>query len=140
VTDFNDLYSDFIMYHYKKNDHRGKPESYDLCEKGSNLSCGDEITLYLSLEDGRISRIRFDGHGCTMSQSSASVLSEVLEGKTMAEAENIVREFEGMLRDERFDDEILGEAAFFEGLKNYPLRIKCITLPWLTMRKILERE
>lgn len=128
-----ELYSDFIMYHYKNPNHRGEIENCDLTEKGANLSCGDEITLYVKMNGDVISNIKFDGQGCAISQSSASVMIDILEGKTIEDAVRIIENFGRMLRGEKFDDMLLEDATFFESLKSYPLRIKCANLPWQTM-------
>jgi len=132
---FEQLYSDFIMYHFKNNTHRGQLEDTTHIVEGSNTSCGDSITLYLAIDRGIIDSMRFEGEGCAISQASASVMTEILEGKSLEEAATTIMNFEKMIRGEDYDGSRIGDAAFFEGLKEHPMRAKCAILPWKTAEK-----
>lgn len=134
---FDDIYSDFIMHHYRNSVHRGIDKESNLVEKGSNLSCGDEITLFVRMKEGKITSLAFDGHGCAISQASASVMADLLEGKTLEEARKTLSNFSKMLRGEIFDENLLGDAVLFERLREYPMRIKCVSLAWKTAERAL---
>ncbi|HDP77479.1 MAG TPA: SUF system NifU family Fe-S cluster assembly protein [Mesotoga infera] len=134
---FEQLYSDFIMYHFKNNTHRGRLEGSTHTVEGSNTSCGDSITLYLIIVRGVVTAMAFEGEGCAISQASASVMTEILEGKSLEEAAATIENFEKMIRGEEYDGSKIGDAAFFEGLKEHPMRAKCAILPWKTVAKAL---
>jgi nitrogen fixation NifU-like protein len=135
---FDDIYSDFIMHHYRNSTHRGIDKECDLLEKGANLSCGDEITLFVRMKEGKISSIAFEGHGCAISKASASVMADLLEGKTLEEARETLANFSKMLRGESFDENLLGDAVLFERLREYPMRVKCASLAWKTAERALQ--
>ncbi|MBN2253040.1 MAG: SUF system NifU family Fe-S cluster assembly protein [Kosmotogaceae bacterium] len=134
---FEQLYSDFIMYHFKNNTHRGRLKDSTHTVEGSNTSCGDSITLYLIIERGVLGAVGFEGEGCAISQASAAVMTEILEGKSFEEAAAAIVNFEKMIRGEDYDGSRIGDAAFFEGLKKHPMRAKCAILPWRTAAKVL---
>ncbi len=136
---FDDIYSDFIMHHYRNSVHRGIDKESNLVEKGSNLSCGDEITLFIRMKDEKITSLSYDGHGCAISQASASVMADLLEGKTLKEARETLANFSKMLRGETFDENLLGDAALFERLREYPMRVKCVSLAWKTAERALKK-
>lgn len=136
---FDDIYSDFIMHHYRNSGHRGIDKESDLMEKGANLSCGDEITLFIRMKDEKITSLSYDGHGCAISQASASVMADLLEGKTLKEARETLANFSKMLQGETFDENLLGDAALFERLREYPMRVKCVSLAWKTAERALKK-
>ena len=134
---FEQLYSDFIMFHFKNNTHRGRLEDSTYTVEGSNTSCGDSITLYLIIGRGVVNAVGFEGEGCAISQASAAVMAEILEGKSLEEAAVTIVNFEKMIAGEEYDGSKIGDAAFFEGLKEHPMRAKCAILPWKTAAKVL---
>lgn len=133
-----DLYSDVIMFHYKNSSHRGALENPTAEQEGANLSCGDSLRLYIKTDGDTISKVTFDGHGCAISVASASMLAELIEGKTKNEATEIIQEFYKMIKGEDFNAELLGDAVVFENLKQFPIRVKCATLAWHTLEQLLK--
>ena len=128
----DELYQEAILEHFRHSRNRGRVENPDIVAEGANPLCGDELTLTARLEDGRLREIRFDGQGCAISQASASMLAEALEGRTPAEAAELAR---------RFKDYLLSptpvalpgdltELAAFHGLRKLPIRAKCALLGW----------
>lgn len=141
MNELRELYQEVILDHSKKprNFHSvAKPSHH---AEGYNPLCGDRITLYLQVEDGVIKDIGFEGSGCAISKASASMMTVSLKGKKGADAQALFREFHKMLagsRDQTFDKERLGKLAVFSGVSEFPVRVKCATLPWHTFRAALE--
>ena len=133
-----DLYSDVVMFHYKNSSHRGKLENPTAEREGSNLSCGDSLQLYVEIKGDILKRVAFEGHGCAVSMASASILADLVEGKSKENANKIIEEFYKMIKGENFDAELLGDAVVFENLKQFPVRVKCATLAWHTLQQLLE--
>ncbi len=135
-----DLYQEIILDHYRTPRNRGTLDPADVVEHDDNPVCGDEITIYANLDpDGRIREIRFDGHGCSISMASASMMTEKLRGMTVDEARRYIESFRGMMRgddDARPDD--LGDIESLLGVRRFPVRIKCATLAWSTAAKALQ--
>ncbi len=143
MSDLRDLYQDVIL------DHGRKPRNFHAMEdassqlEGYNPLCGDRLTLYLKIEDDRVTDISFEGAGCAISMASASLLSETLVGKTTAEAEVVFQSFHEMLTGERgqpFDEKVLGKLAVFAGVCEFPTRVKCATLAWHTLNGALKGD
>ncbi len=143
MSDLRDLYQDVIL------DHGRKPRNFHAMEdasrqlEGFNPLCGDRLTLYLKIEDDRVTDISFEGAGCAISMASASLLSETLVGKTTAEAEVVFQSFHEMLTGERgqpFDEKVLGKLAVFAGVCEFPTRVKCATLAWHTLNGALKGD
>jgi nitrogen fixation NifU-like protein len=104
--------------------------------------CGDNVRIYLSTDEGKVADVRFEGSGCAISTASASLMTEAVKGKTFAEAEAIFREFQQMVTTtgEAIPHPDLGDLEVFAGVREYPVRIKCATLPWHTLRAALQGE
>lgn len=135
----DDLYTDFILSHSSSSPHMGTLEDPDLKEEAQNLSCGDELEISLVLDNGKISRIRFDGHGCAISIASASVMAQLLEGKEIFRAKEIVRNFLGLFVDNVVVDEtLLDDAIMLKQVKRFPMRVKCVTLGWHAVEGMLK--
>ena len=136
----NDLYRQVIMDHYKNPRNKGLIENKSYISfRLKNPSCGDDSTIQALLEGGIIKSVRFDGIGCSICCSSASVMSEVLKGKTINEAKKIIEDFYHLIKGEEvLDAEVLDEAIAFSGVSQFPARVKCATLPWKAMGAILE--
>lgn len=138
-----ELYQDIVLEHYKNKKNRGKIEGADLEHEGFNPSCGDDITIYLKMgADGRVEKATFDGSACSICTASADMLIEAVTGKTAGEAEDIVKAFKGMLlenRDPHFSDE-LSDLEALQGVKNFPVRIKCALLSWETLELMLNEH
>lgn len=138
--ELDELYRDVILDHYRA--PRGaKPLAHpDVTEEGYNPLCGDEVVLELAVADGRIADVSVRGRGCSISVASGSLLAEQLRGKSVDEARRIVAAFKALLHgDGEGDDDLLGDLAVLEGVKNFPVRIKCALLPWTTLEQALGR-
>jgi nitrogen fixation NifU-like protein len=141
MGDLDDLYMEIILDHYKSPRNRADLSYLSDDITHENPSCGDTIKLeVLKGSDGRISSVRFDGHGCAISTASASLMTERLIGKTPDEAKALINTFLKVLRGEE-DAEILqqwGDLAVLSGVKQFPLRVKCASLAWHALEKNLE--
>lgn len=138
----DDLYKDIILDHYRNPRNRGLIEDPDVATRGRNPLCGDELELSLRLEGDRIADVKILGKGCSISQSSASMMSERIKGKPISEVRGLISTFKGMLLENRDLDEeeyeALGDLESLEGVKGYPVRIKCALLAWNTLLEALE--
>ena len=123
-----DYYKEIVLDHYRRPRNRGNLENADIEEHLNNPLCGDEVTVYANLRDGKVADIRFSGRGCSISQASASMLTERLEGKGREEAEADIEAFLEMMRTE--EKEELGDLAALKGIIQTPNRIRCATLAW----------
>ncbi len=133
------LYQQIILDHYKNPQHRGLPAEFDAEVHHVNPTCGDEVTLRLRLADGKVSELGWDGEGCSISQASTSVMSELVVGKPVDEALSLQRKFLELMQSrgnaelsESEADE-LEDAVAFEGVSKYPARVKCALLGWMAM-------
>lgn len=137
-----ELYQQIILEHYRRPRNRGKVDSADFCDRENNPLCGDEIEVSARLAGGKIAEIKFDGHGCSISQSSASIMTQKLTGKTLAEAQTFIEDFLKMMRGEiPFGDrKQLGELKALEGVLKFPVRVKCATLAWHVAEHGLARK
>ena len=132
-----ELYTQVIMDHYKNPRIRGELVVADLREHLLNPLCGDVVTVYANIQDGRISDVRFDGRGCSISQASASMMTERLAGRSREEAEAEISHFKAMMvGEEEFPE--MDDLAALKGVIQYPSRIKCATLAWTAFQKGLE--
>ncbi|EPG73541.1 SUF system FeS assembly protein, NifU family [Leptospira fainei serovar Hurstbridge str. BUT 6] len=137
----DDLYKEVLLDHYHNPRHYGVLLNADLHQEGVNPLCGDEVELFLKLEDDRIADIRFQGKGCSISQASSSMLTECLYGKTLSEARKLLGDFKGMLLEDgkpNFPEEF-EDLESLEAVKKIPARIKCAVLAWNTLEKALEK-
>lgn len=134
------LYQDVILDHYKKPRNVGKIENYDVGMELANPTCGDVIGIHLKLdEEKRVAEAKFHGHGCSISQSSASMLTVKLRGKTISEARKLIEDFYGMMKGETSDFTGLGELQALQGVAKFPVRIKCATLAWKALEQGLDK-
>lgn len=142
VSSLDDLYKDIILDHYRNPRNRGLLENPDVATRGHNPLCGDEMELSLKLEGDRIDDVKLLGRGCSISQASASMMTEKIKGKSFAEVRRLVDTFKGMLLENRelTDEEYdaLGDLESLEGVKSFPVRIKCALLAWNTLLEALE--
>ncbi|MCX7654487.1 MAG: SUF system NifU family Fe-S cluster assembly protein [Fervidobacterium sp.] len=134
------IYSEFIMDYAKLRKFHGKIENAHKVEEGKNLSCGDEVTLYFLFEDDRIVDVKFEGHGCAVSQASTNVMIEQIIGKTVSQAVELIKNAENMVLGKEFDESLLGPIVSFYDVKNYPMRVKCFLLPWKTLELALQNK
>ncbi len=133
-----ELYTQVIMDHYKRPRNRGELEGADLTEHLLNPLCGDEVTVYAALDSDRVASVKFEGRGCSISQASASMMTERLMGKSRAEAETEISRFKAMMVGEKEFPET-DDLAALKGVIQYPSRIRCATLAWDALKRGLER-
>lgn len=131
------LYQDVIMEHYKRPHNRGAPDDPSHVREGVNPSCGDELTLYLRVEDGVIRAVGFEGEGCAISQASASLMTDAIKGRSVRQAADLSRAFRAMIRGQPPAPE-LGELRALQGIAKLHARVKCATLAWTTLDAALE--
>jgi nitrogen fixation NifU-like protein len=137
LADLNDLYQEVII------DHSRRPRNFKELEgatgdaEGYNPLCGDRVRIYVKLENDRVRDISFEGSGCAISTASASILTESLKGKSRVEAETLFEKFHQLVTEGDRSGEPaaeLGKLAVFSGVSKYPVRVKCATLAWHTLR------
>jgi nitrogen fixation protein NifU and related proteins len=134
-----ELYTQVIMDHYQHPRNRGELEDADLEEHLLNPLCGDEVTVYANIRDGKIADVKFDGRGCSISQASASMMTERLVGRSREEAEAEISRFKAMMvGEEEFPE--MEDLAALKGVIQYPSRIKCATLAWTAFQRGLKEE
>lgn len=142
MENLGELYNNLIMEHSMNSYNKKKLEKCDFCEKGHNPNCGDEIELELKLSGNKIEDMAFTGYGCAISQSSTSIMIDVLKGKTIQEAKEIIKIFIEMIKREITNEEELKrleDAIAFKNVSNMPARVKCALLAWHTMDELLEK-
>ena len=140
-----ELYQEIILEHGKNPKNLGKTENYNKDAKGNNPLCGDHVHVYLKLNDQRkVEDISFEGSGCAISMASASIMTDLIKGKSDNEAKEIIEDFLGMIKENpNLKTNILGEddktkLMCLSGVKQYPMRVKCATLSWHTLVSAFE--
>ena len=137
LPDLDDLYAEIILDHYKSPRNHALLDAPTLSAVGFNPFCGDRVVLNLALDDaGRIGSVGFEGEGCSISQASASIMTELLKSKTLEEASALNTTFREIMAGAQVTAEMedeLGELAALEGVKQFPVRIKCALLGWATL-------
>lgn len=135
------LYRTVIMDHYKNPRNKGIIEGDSVTIEMNNPTCGDRIHLTLSVVDGVVNEVKFDGEGCSISMSSASMMTQAVKGKKVEEALKLASIFSDMIQGKEYDDSIdLGDIEAFSGVSKVPARIKCATLAWKAMAKGVSAE
>ena len=141
MSELRELYQELILDHTKRPRNFGTIEPATSTAEGYNPLCGDKLTLYLVVEDGRVKDVRFQGKGCAISTASASLMTEAIKGKTADEVAAIFTRFREAVTsptDRELDLEQLGKLAALAGVREFPLRVKCAVLAWHTLRAALE--
>jgi nitrogen fixation NifU-like protein len=131
------MYQEIILDHYKNPHGRGLREPFDAESFQVNPTCGDEITLRLKVEDGKVAEVSYDGQGCSISQASASVLTDLVTGHTVDEALSTMDTFVELMQSRgqvEPDEDVLEDAVAFAGVAKYPARVKCALLGWMAMK------
>ena len=141
MSDLNDLYQEVILDHNRRprNFHALADASHSA--EGYNPLCGDRLTLYLKLADGTIEDVAFQGAGCAISKASASMMTDALKGRTVAEANALFDRFHRMVTtppDQAVED--MGKLSSLAGVREFPVRVKCASLAWHTLRAALHNE
>jgi nitrogen fixation protein NifU and related proteins len=134
----DELYKEVILDHYKNpRNKRALPGAERSCTKNNPL-CGDEITVHAHLADGRVAEVTFEGSGCSISQASASMLTESIEGASVEDAEALAGRFRGMMEGKvEPDEDTFGDLMALKGVVKYPVRIKCAVLAWDVLQEAL---
>ncbi len=140
-----ELYREVILDHYRNPRHRGSLDAPDARAEGNNPLCGDEITIDLALEGDTITDVAISGQGCSISQASASMMSDAIMGKTRKDIEELTHRFKAMMSIEEGDPGLdpdrpgaaLGDLEALQGVRKFPVRIKCADLPWTTLAEAL---
>ena len=143
VKGLDDIYTEIIMEHNASGRNKRHIDNPNVVLKGVNPSCGDEITLELRVRDGVIEDAGFTGVGCAISQSSASIMIDLIRGGTVDDAKEHLRTFLGMIKHEITDEErleTLDEAVAFRNISNLPARVKCAVLGWHTLEDALSKR
>lgn len=143
MEDLTEVYNEIIMEHSMNSYNKKNLDNADYSCVGHNPNCGDEITLELKLNGDVIEDMAFSGHGCAISQASTSVMIDVLKGKTITEAKEIIKTFIEMIKRETTDEEELKkleDAIAFKNVSNMPARVKCALLAWHTIEDILDKQ
>ena len=141
MSDLRELYQDVILEHSKAPRNYGELAAANHKAEGFNPLCGDHFTIYVVVEGGRIRDIRFEGSGCAISKASASMMTQSVKGKTTAEAEELFGRFHKVVTGQAEGNghgSDLGKLEVFSGVSEFPVRVKCATLAWHTLRAALE--
>jgi nitrogen fixation NifU-like protein len=139
TVSMDSMYQQIILDHYKNPQHHGLPDVFDAEVHHVNPTCGDEVTLRVRLADGTVADLGWDGEGCSISQASTSVMSELVVGKPVDEALALQRKFLELMQSRGnaelsdADEDALDDAVAFEGVSKYPARVKCALLGWMAM-------
>ncbi|MGC1854113.1 MAG: SUF system NifU family Fe-S cluster assembly protein [Candidatus Aquirickettsiella sp.] len=143
MSDLRELYQEMILDHGRNPRHHHAMPLANQQAHGYNQFCGDRLTVYLKIEKDKIISISFQGSGCAISMASASLMSEILTGKTLSEAETLFEIFHQLLTSETTTPDQLHDLeklAIFSGVKAYPARVKCATLAWHTLLAALKQK
>ena len=136
------MYQEIILDHYKNPHHKGLREPFEAEVHHLNPTCGDEITLRVHLDDDTIADVSYDSEGCSISQASASVLTDLLIGRTVEEATSTYDEFLRLMQSKgqvEPDEDVLEDAIAFAGVSKYPARVKCALLAWMAFKDAVGR-
>lgn len=140
--DLRDLYEEVILDHNRNpRNYPKRPSGANCSAQGHNPLCGDEVTVHVAVENGRIKDVGFEGSGCAISTASASLMTEAIMGKTEQEAAALFERVHALLIDDEVDDgaaQTVGKLTVLLGVREFPMRVKCATLPWHTLQAALE--
>ncbi len=143
ISELDELYKQVILDHNKNPRNFGVLENPTSHAKGHNPLCGDQLDLYLVIEDGIIKDVKFNGSGCAISKASASIMTSIIKGKTIEEAKQLFEHFHNLVTSDpeaEIDVSDLGKLEVFCGVREFPSRIKCASLPWHTLAQALNEN
>ena len=143
MSELSELYQAVILDHNKKPRNFHKLENANRTAEGFNPLCGDQLHVYLHVEDDQVKDISFEGSGCAIWKASASMMTQAVKGKTKQEAEQLFDEFHRLVTgklDEETEDNHLGRLTIFAGVRDFPVRVKCATLSWHTLHAALNNQ
>ena len=136
MSEMRELYQGMILDHHRHPRNFGKLPGANREAEGFNPLCGDRVTVYALMDGDRIQDLSFEGSGCAICIASCSLMTEAVKGQTVAEAEALFGRFHDLVTNDAavVDEEVLGKLAVFDGVREFPVRIKCATLPWHALR------
>jgi nitrogen fixation NifU-like protein len=143
MSELSELYQQVILDHNKKPRNFQKLEGANRVSEGFNPLCGDQLTVYMLMDEGVVKDLSFVGTGCAISKAAASMMTQAVKGRTREEAQVLFDEFHRMVTgelDAEAEENHLGRLTIFAGVRDYPARVKCASLPWHTMHAALEGE
>jgi nitrogen fixation protein NifU and related proteins len=143
MSELSELYQQVILDHNKKPRNFRKLENANYSAEGFNPLCGDQLTVYLDLENDLLKDVGFEGSGCAISKAAASMMTQAVKGKSKEEVEKLFHEFHLMVTgelNEETDENSLGNLKIFAGVREFPVRVKCATLAWHTLHAALNKE
>jgi nitrogen fixation NifU-like protein len=141
MSELTDLYQEVILDHNKRPRNFGKLDTADRAAHGHNPLCGDKLTVYLSVDGGTIRDVRFEGSGCAISKASASLMTEAVKGHSIDDALALFRRMHTLLTtpiDQPVDADSFGKLAVLSGVREFPMRVKCASLSWHTLKAAIE--
>jgi len=135
--DIRELYQETIIDHSRHPRHALALTAPSCCAHGHNPLCGDEVSIFLKIENNMITDVGFSGHGCAISVASTSLMLDTIKGKPLTEVESLFQHFHTLLTEDEASVEDLGKLQVFAGVKAFPSRVKCATLAWHTLQAAL---
>ena len=131
IEQLDELYREVILDHFKNSTHSGELPGAQIKVDGANPLCGDELVFNLKINNNRIEKVRFHGHGCAISQAASSMLAQQLEGKTITEAKKLITTLKALMQGQDPDASVdLGDLEALAGVRKFPVRVKCAALSW----------
>ncbi len=143
MSDLRDLYQEMILDHNKHPRNFGELPEPARVAHGHNPLCGDHLTVYVVVEDGKVTDVHFKGNGCAISMASASIMTELVKGKPAPAVHELFERFHRLMTEEGAPETMAEEdeaMAVFSGVREFPVRVKCATLPWHTLKAALEKS
>ncbi len=135
----DDLYREVILDHYSHPRNRGVVPPPAVVQEGANPLCGDEIRVSVRVRDGSVDDVKFEAKGCSISQASASMMTELVKGRPVEDAARLIGAFKAMMHGEAVPGEgELGDLESLQGVRKFPVRVKCATLAWVTLEMVLQ--
>jgi nitrogen fixation NifU-like protein len=138
TDDLRDLYQEVILDHYKNPRNYGSIADADHAAAGNNPLCGDHLMLFVDMDGDKIGDIKFEGSGCAISKASASLMTSAVKGKSLAEIESMFERFHKMVTGDASQAASLGKLAALSGVSEFPVRVKCASLSWHTLKAALK--
>jgi len=136
----DDLYGEIVLNHYHKPRNRGSLKNPSVRAEMANVFCGDEVKLEVAIQDDHVTAVRFQGRGCSISQASASMMTEAITGLSLQAVEGVLESFKGMMNGSaQVDAKRMGDLEALQGVRRFPARVKCATLAWIALETALER-
>lgn len=135
-----ELYQEMIVDHGKQPRNFGKLNTASHTQVGHNPLCGDKLMLYVKANNGVLEDMRFEGVGCAISVASASLMTETLKGKTLIEVDDLFNDFHQLVTTGKEPEQDMGKLAVFSGVAEFPIRVKCATLAWHTLKAALSHD